>query len=221
VSRRALVAALLLGAPAAAHAYSELPRFAEPALDGGGEGRYFTGAPTDGHACDVCHGDGRAPQVTLTGLPEQLVAGKRYELSLAWPADGRDYSLALELVDAAGAHPAVTIPETVDQPATMRCTMPTGTVAAETVDLDGRRVVHVKPCGARTLSLSFTPSSDRDLYLGVGVVASDGRETPADDGVLAIRKTLRASAGGCSTGGQPPGGLVALVALGLVLRRRR
>lgn len=213
--------ALLAVAPTAARAFSELPRFAEPAVDGGGEGRYFTGAPPDGLSCSVCHDGGPTPAVTVEGLPDQVVAGTRYDLSLTWPDDGRRYALALELVDADGKHPAVTLPAAADQPAAMKCTTPAGGVAASTVDIGARRVVAVAPCGARALNLSFTPASDRTVYLGVGVVAADDKNDVAGDGVLELRRDLGAGSGGCNAGGASPGLLVALVALGVVGRPRR
>lgn len=212
--------ALTVAAPRAAHAFSELARFAEPAIDGGGEGRYFTGAPTDGLACSVCHAGGATPDVAIVGLPERLAAGTPYTVSLTWPDDGRAHALALELVDAAGRHPGVTLPAAADQPADMRCTEPAGGVAATTVDVGTRRVIAVAPCGARSVRFSFTPASDEPLYLGAGIVASDGSETADGDGVREVRRTLAAAEAGCSAGGTPalP---VALALLGVAWPRRR
>lgn len=216
-----LALGLVLATPGLAHAYSELARFAEPAVEGGGDGRYFTGAPTDGHACSVCHGGAAAAAVTVEGLPDRITAGTRYDLSLSWPDDGRTYALALELVDDAGNHPAVTVPPLAQQPAGMKCAQPAGTAAVATVDLGGRRVVSVAPCGARRLELTFTPSSDRPLYFGVGAVASDQQETPEHDGVFELRRDLSAGSGGCSAGGAPAGGATGLLLVAGLLRRRR
>jgi hypothetical protein len=66
--KAAIALALIAAAPPAAHAYSELERFGEPAVDGGGGGRYFTGAPTDGYSCHVCTTTSRAAG-DVTGCP--------------------------------------------------------------------------------------------------------------------------------------------------------
>ncbi|MBK9033263.1 MAG: hypothetical protein IPL61_18655 [Myxococcales bacterium] len=93
MSRAALIALVLAVAPTAALGFSEPERYAEPAIDGGGGGRYFTGAPPDGLSCSVCHGGGDTPEVKIAGLPDRIDAGKRYEATLTWPDDGRPYAL--------------------------------------------------------------------------------------------------------------------------------
>lgn len=225
MSRAALVALALAAAPTAALGFSEPERYAEPAIDGGGGGRYFTGAPPDGLSCSVCHGGGDKPQVKIAGLPDRIDAGKRYEATLTWPDDGRPYALTLELIDADGAHPAVELLNIVDQTPDMRCDgNPTGPSAAYQVDLGTRRIIGVSKCGAHALTVVFTPPSDEDLFFAVGVVASDGSETSTGDGVLEVRRTLTATATNvaCSVGGGDPTAL-ALIGLGLaaVTRRRR
>ncbi len=212
---------LVAAAPTVGHAFAELPRYAEPALDGGGGGRYFTGGPSDGFGCSVCHHGGAAPTVTIDGLPDQLAVGTRYDLALSWPDDGRRYALALELIDGQGQHPGVAVPALADQLPAMKCAEPAGAAAVTTVDGGGRRVVTLAPCGAHALHLSFTPTADAPLYFAVSVVASDHHEDVRGDGVLEVRRTLNASSGGCSAGGPAPGALVALAALGLWWRPRR
>ncbi|MEZ4404005.1 MAG: MYXO-CTERM sorting domain-containing protein [Kofleriaceae bacterium] len=222
--------AALVGAIAPARAFSEQARFAEPAVDGGGGGRYFTGAPGDGLACSVCHRGGVAPTATVDGLPVGgFTPGQRYNVTVTWPNDGRPYALALELSDAAGAQPGVTLPALADQPAAMRCAAPaSGTSAAWTADVGPRRVVGVTNCGAHQLTFAFTaPASDK-LFFGLGLVATDGSETAEGDGVVEVRQRLAqdgpVGAGGCAIGGGGDGAGAAtglLVGLGALVGRRR
>ncbi len=224
--RAALALALVMATPSAALAFSELTRFAEPAIDGGGAGRYFTGAPTDGYSCHVCHDDVAAPAVTVTGLPERIAPGTTYDLTLRWPADERAYSLALELIDADGAPPATALPALADQPPEMRCAADrTGASAAQLVSVGARRIVYVEPCGASEVTVRFTPASDEDLFLGAGVVAADGFETADGDGTFELRRTLTSrvsTSTGCATNGQDSSGFAcAIVICALALFRRR
>lgn len=226
--KAALALAVLAAAPTAAQAYSEISRFAEPAVDGGGEGRYFTGAPTDGYSCHVCHDDVAAPPVTVTGLPDHIEPGGTYDLTLAWPDDGRKYSLALELVDADGNPPATALPALADQPPEMKCAGDrTGASAAQVVSVGARRIVYVEPCGAHQLTVSFTPPSDEDLFIGAGVVAADGFETSDGDGTFELRRKLTSTVTnptGCAINGQSGSGMVAvagLCALALFRKRRK
>ena len=224
--KAAIALALIAAAPPAAHAYSELERFGEPAVDGGGGGRYFTGAPTDGYSCHVCHDDVAAPPVTVTGLPDHVEPGATYDLTLAWPEDGRKYALALELVDADGNPPATALPALADQPPEMRCAGDrTGASAAQIVSVVARRIVYVEPCGAHQVTVRFTPPSDEDLFIGAGVVAADGFETSDGDGTFELRRKLTSSVTsttGCAINGQPSSGLaLALAVLGLTLFRKR
>lgn len=221
-----LVIGLVVVAPGAAQAFSEVTRFAEPAVDGGGGGRYFTGAPTDGLSCLVCHDDVAAPAVTVRGLPDHIEPGASYDLTLTWPDDDRRYSLALEFVNADGMPPAIALPALADQPPEMLCQgMRAGSSAAQIVSVGARRLVYVEPCGAHTLQLTFTPPTDEDLFLGAAVVAADGFETSDGDGTYELRKKLTSTAAattGCaaSGGGGPATVLIGLGAAGLLRRRR-
>jgi hypothetical protein len=69
-----------------ARAFTDPSFFGKPAKIGGTEGRWFTGAPTDGYGCDVCHGDKTAEKLVVEGLPKNgYVPGKEYEVRIAWP----------------------------------------------------------------------------------------------------------------------------------------
>jgi hypothetical protein len=73
-------------APNAARAFTDPLFFSKPARDGGGEGRWFTGAPTDGYGCAVCH-SGKPPEnIVVEGLPKDgYLPGKEYQVRIAWP----------------------------------------------------------------------------------------------------------------------------------------
>jgi hypothetical protein len=84
---------------------SSVPYFSRPTFEGGTEGRWFTGSPADGYACDACHTSRptlnpkllppNAPArgaplpsgpLRVEGLPKEgYVPGKRYEVRLSWP----------------------------------------------------------------------------------------------------------------------------------------
>lgn len=69
-----------------AHAFTDPLHFAKPAKDGGGEGRWFTGSPADGHSCNVCHTGGVAETLIVQGLPPKgYVPNEEYEIRIAWP----------------------------------------------------------------------------------------------------------------------------------------
>jgi hypothetical protein len=60
--------------------------FAKPASEGGGEGRWFTGAPTDGYGCGVCHTPNQAEKLVVEGLPKNgYVPDTDYYIRIAWP----------------------------------------------------------------------------------------------------------------------------------------
>lgn len=86
-------------------AFSTPADFARYSQFGGGEGRWFTGSPLDGYACDACHSakptlnpkllppralpratQSSAGPLVVTGLPEHgYVPGKKYEIRVTWP----------------------------------------------------------------------------------------------------------------------------------------
>ena len=81
---------MLLGFAGHARAYTEPRTYLEPAQEGGGGGRFFTGSPAEGYACSVCHVSERRERLELIGLPEHgYVPGTTYELKLSWPEYAR------------------------------------------------------------------------------------------------------------------------------------
>lgn len=88
--RSVLAALVVLVAARDAHAYTEPRSYLEPAQEGGGGGRFFTGSPAEGYACSVCHVSQERERLELSGLPEDgYLPGVTYELRFAWPAYAR------------------------------------------------------------------------------------------------------------------------------------
>jgi hypothetical protein len=82
----ALTVSAVVAVASRAHAYTEPATYLDPAHEGGGGGRFFTGSPAEGYACSVCHVSERSERLELLGLPEAgYVPGKTYELRLSWP----------------------------------------------------------------------------------------------------------------------------------------
>jgi hypothetical protein len=189
----------ILAFQSAARAFSDPARFSIPASDGGGGGRFFTGAPGDGHSCGVCHRGGIAPQVTLRGLPESFEPGQEFTVTLQWAASAGSHALTLELADDLGRHPSVQLPPEVSLPVASRCDATLdGASAVYALDVGNRRILGVEDCGASQIAFSFTTPDVSTLYFAAGVVRSDSAGTADGDGVVEIRHTMRRS-----TGAQP------------------
>ena len=218
---------LFVLAGARARAYSDPALFdAAPELAGGG-GRLFTGSPQDGYSCSVCHLGGDAPHVELSGLPDEFVPGKVYEIGLRWDGQEVSHALHVELVTKAGVHPKVTLePESVLGPDGRCDNDPEGEAAYYGIDRDERRIVGVRDCGASRVSVQFTgPMEEDEVYFSASVVRTDSSGTAKGDGVLDVRRVLRrqgsASSGGCRVGRSSSLDLSFwLLWLGLALQRR-
>ena len=69
-----------------AHAFSDPQYFSKTALEGGTAGRWFTGAPTDGYDCAVCHTGGAAEKLVVEGLPKNgYLPDEFYQIRISWP----------------------------------------------------------------------------------------------------------------------------------------
>lgn len=203
-----------LAASSSAHAFSDPGRFALPALEGGGGGRQFTGAPGDGFGCGVCHQGGQDPIVAIawrnltndvpleTALPRTFVPGVTYNLTLSWPPDRGSHALQMELMDDLGHSPLVTLTPPAEASPASRCDgVGSAPPAFYSHDLGFRRVVGVLDCGASEVSVSFTAPSTKTLTFALGVVLSNSAGNSQGDGVLEIRHELRAEGtpmAGCS-----------------------
>jgi hypothetical protein len=70
-----------------AHAFSDPLYFGKAAPEGGTAGRWFTGAPTDGYDCGVCHTNKRAEKLVVEGLPKLgYQPDMDYQIRISWPA---------------------------------------------------------------------------------------------------------------------------------------
>lgn len=210
---------VVLCAPARARAYSTPALYpADPAREGGGGGRAFTGSPADGFTCAVCHTGGTAPTVQILGGPgAEVEPGATYLFELRWPDDR--VGLVVEASDDDGRPlGALQLPPTAMLRPEERCT--SGSRAAVSVELEARSVLGLGDCGARSLRFQWTapdPAVSGALY--IAAVAADGDESPAGDGVSTQRIPLGpATPAGCAIA---PGASLLPLLLLLALRRRR
>lgn len=223
---KALVLAVLIAVPAHAFAFSDPALFADGVDKGGGGGRYFTGSRADGYACNVCHEGGPTPTFIVDGIPDEPVAGTRYDLVVHWPDPETPHALQLELVGAGGGHPSVTVTPPAMLPAGSRCEQKIdGAPAVYTFDVGVRRIVGVEDCGAAMVALSFIATGG-PIELSIGGITSDNSGTVDGDGSYELRtvigqKLAATGGGGCSTGGESTGWLATLLAAVMAARGRR
>lgn len=88
--RRAIALVVIcLSMPAAvsvAHAFTDPLYFGKKALEGGSEGRWFSGAPTDGYDCGVCHTGEQGEKLVVEGLPMNgYLTDTSYQIKISWP----------------------------------------------------------------------------------------------------------------------------------------
>jgi hypothetical protein len=102
--RAILTAGLLASLPLSrAHAYQSPARFLDPAAEGGGGGRFFTGSPTDSLTCDVCHGAESPAPLQILGLPSDgYLPGQTYPVIVDWDDALESVALNLEVTDSHG-----------------------------------------------------------------------------------------------------------------------
>ena len=234
-----LAAGVLAGSAATARAFSDPAAFAAPVLEAGGGGRFYTGSPAEGYACDGCHRGGAAPALRIEGLPARYVPRATYELRVSWPRDIEHASAALELTDERGygagtlALPgaAAYLPEEECEPHDV------GLLAAQLYAADRERTVAATPdCGASTLRVQWTaPAEDvGPVWFAGSVLTSDHDGNFGGDGVSNFARPIPAfgsalpdvvTRGGCSLSrprsDAPALLLLLLLHLALALRRVR
>lgn len=236
---RAATAALLLACfglmPGSAHAFNTAEKFGQAAIQGGGGGRYFTGSLRDGYNCAVCHRGAEAPNVSITGLPEDgYLPGETYDLEIVLP-DAAVTSSVVELADAEGqmmGTMGLSAAPGVDEV----CAAIAGeepTLAATQVNLpEGREVVAMDACGARRLRLSWTAPAEPQgvVWFHAAVVAGNGEADTEGDGVRVYSRVIPVQGGsatsaeveaGCSAGGRSGSGALVLLAAAFIAARRR
>lgn len=77
---------LSASAATGARAFSDPTYFGKAPKEGGSSGRWFTGAPTDGYDCSVCHTGSKGEDLVVTGLPKNgYITDQDYQIRIAWP----------------------------------------------------------------------------------------------------------------------------------------
>lgn len=234
MTARAVLTMLALSVFASdARAFSDAKFFADAPLEGGGDGRYFTGSPRDPFSCSVCHQGAAPPDIAITGLPEALVPGERHDVLIRWTKPELSHALTLELMTEGGGHAPIDLGALEELPAASRCDQnPQSDPAVYTVDVGERRVVGVQDCGASELRFSFEVPDAPVLYFAMGIVRSDSSGTPDGDGVVEVRRKLErggasSASDGCSVRApshaspEPAVGVLMLAIAAAVLARRR
>ncbi len=227
-------------APSRALAYLDGAAFEDTAVNGGGGGRLFTGAPSDGYDCSVCHRGGEPVPLTVEGIPtDGWEPGRSYDLTITFPEGVRSVGAILEVAnergEAAGTIDGLPIDETTAADHCRGGTLP----AAHAVDVEGRTVARVDVCGATRAAVRWTaPSAPvTSLRVFASLVAANDSGDPSGDGTGHAATSLRArnepelEGGRLSAGCRASPGTdvtprtlvvgLAVVALGLARRRRR
>jgi hypothetical protein len=202
-----LIATLTLGLACVhvAHAFQNPDTFPADPTQGGGGGRFFTGAPLDAFTCEVCHRSESAPSVHVYGLPPGAYqAGALYRVTIDWPDELERVALMMEMTDRRGL--AVGTWTDVD-PASLtpadQCTLtsdtPTGT---RILPLDGpRAVISAIDCGQHQTTLNWiapaqtdplVPVQLPDAILSGAIVVSNTNGKLAGDDAASFARNLAA-----------------------------
>jgi hypothetical protein len=183
-----------------AHAYQNVGRFAVSPEEGGGGGRFFTGAPGDGYTCGVCHVAETSPHLAIDGLPiDGYVPGESYVVTIDWDDALPLVALNLTITDAAGK-PFGTVaglsPDQLTDADLCATTKTPDVVAASTAD---RNLVYVAACGGRQAAFQWTaPSSAAppprngatDALFRGSLVASNADNAVTGDAVTDLSRVI-------------------------------
>lgn len=237
--RATLLSAIAIGIliPLRARAFSDPALFADPAMMGGGGGRWFTGSATDRYTCKVCHRGGHDPVLHILGLPVAgYVPGTGYEITIEWPGDRENVALEAEFTDRNG-HAAGGIrlpPQDELLPDEFCLPAAAGVGAGMLTELGTRTVISLTDCGARQLRVLWTtPAQDMGpLWLTGSVVSSNAKGDVEGDGVADFARALPSPSApsavaaqinaGCGVArlGHGDGGVASIVFAWLAWRRR-
>lgn len=208
--------------------FSTPAAYPRPVSEGGGGGRFFTGAHNDAIGCASCHEPAGTFDVEVDGMPAVYSPGTTLTVVATWPRTDRTVSVVAEWVDADGepvGDVRLAPPEVVEE--ADRCA--SGSVAASRYETeDGRQIIGMPACGATRLRMQWTgpDTLDTAVSLHLGAVASDDSDDPWDDWVQQ-RAVPMDTAGarapsGCTSAPQAPGSSAwLLLAVLCTIRRRR
>lgn len=225
-----------------AHAFGDLFRFNEPAAQGGGGGRWFTGSPADGYGCEVCHRGESSREVVVQGLPAVYQPGASYDVFVRWPLTSPRVTALVELTDELG-HGAgsVLIPDSKLTPEESCAPAEDGIPAAlvlagaELNLANNRQLVGMQDCGGSVLHWIWTaPAIDMGTVLFTGgLVESDAQQNAEGDRVAGFFRAIGSPSkperrvelsGGCAMGGagsSAPGCFVFVLFWLIVQKRSR
>jgi hypothetical protein len=238
----------LLGVSSHVRAYGDLFRFNDPAAQGGGGGRWFTGSPADSYGCEVCHAPAAGGQpVFVQGIRDTYQPGATYDLTIAWPASSLHVTGLVEFTDSEGNGAGSVALPTTPLTAAESCTPVEAQVPAAIVLTgpqlalaNGRQLVGMQDCGGNVLHWLWTaPAQDvGPIFFAGGLVSPDQRMDEDGDHVTRLSKSIASPAqanyesrvaGGCSasrarSGDAADGGValaLLLTALAWTASRRR
>jgi hypothetical protein len=158
----------LFSAPPA-RAFQNPDNFTADPTQGGGGGRFFTGAPLDAYTCEVCHRSESAPDVNVFGLPDgAFQPGALYRVTIDWPDDLARVALTMEITDRFGrtfgtwSEPDLATLTPADQ-----CTLSTDTpTGARILPVSAdRAVVSAIDCGQHQTTMNWTAPAQLDPLL--------------------------------------------------------
>jgi hypothetical protein len=190
-----LGAALALLSPARASAFSDPMSFQNDVSQGGGGGRFFTGAPADGYTCSVCHTGAPSADVQVDGLPlHGYTPGVAYEVTIDWADNLDNVALAAELNDGnAQAAGTLRLPPQKELFEPERCVpVEAGLPAGMLIDASPRTILEVPNCGAKRVRfLWIAPQQDvGTVWFAASLVRADGKSDANGDGVTNISTVL-------------------------------
>jgi hypothetical protein len=194
---RMLRGALVLWAclrPGITHAYQNPQRFGDAVEQGGGGGRYFTGAPGDGFTCSVCHTKGTPAHLNISGLPEYGYSpGQQYTIAIEWPKELTHVALNAEITTTSGLTLGDLTFLTPDEITTDDQCTGVGIPAAIPMPTEGgRTIVLAGECGATRARFHWTaPAVDGGgAWFSGSLVVSDEDGSVAGDSVTDFSRQI-------------------------------
>jgi hypothetical protein len=177
-------------------AFSDPVAYTDPVDVGGGAGRWFTGSPADGFACNVCHTGQAGVDLVVSGLPtDGYMPGRGYEVSVTWPPFVKDLALIAEFTneDRSGAGTLeLPRPDALKPAELCEVEQGGGSPAAIQTGDNQRQLVSVVDCGAKLVRFRWTAPlmAAGPIWFNAGFVVSNQDAAPTGDGVTLIARPL-------------------------------